>query len=66
MSTVAGAIDTRDGALEAGDVIYAVNRKPVASLSELRARLGELKTGDAVVLHLDRRGELMFLAFVAD
>jgi serine protease Do len=66
VTTVAGSIDTRDGTLEAGDVIYAVNRKPVASLSELRALLGELKSGDAVVLHLDRRGELMFLAFVAD
>ena len=66
VSTIAGAIDTREGALEVGDVIYAVNRKPVAGLSELIRLLGELKSGDGVVLHIDRRGELMFLAYTAE
>jgi serine protease Do len=62
-STVAGAIDSRDGGLSAGDVVYAINRRPVAGLAELRAVLDELKTGDPVVLQLERRGELMYLAF---
>jgi S1-C subfamily serine protease len=62
-STVSGALDAREGGLAAGDVIYAVNRKSVVGLTELRAALGELRTGAPVVLQLERRGELMYLAF---
>jgi hypothetical protein len=32
----------------------------------LRATLDALKAGDAAVLHLDCRGELMFLAFTVE
>ena len=39
VSTVAGTLDTRDGGLAAGDVIYAVNRKPVRASAELRTAL---------------------------
>lgn len=66
VATVAGAIDTRDGALQSGDVIYAVNRQPVSTLADLRQVLGTVATGQAVVLHLDRQGELLFLAFTAE
>jgi S1-C subfamily serine protease len=62
-STVAGAIDARDGGLAAGDIVYAVNRRPVAGLSELRVALDAMKPGDPVVLQLQRRSELMYLAF---
>ncbi len=65
-STIAGAIDTRDGGLAPGDVVYAVNRRPVRGLAELRAALSALRTGDAVVLQLERRGELMYLAFTIE
>jgi serine protease Do len=65
VTTVAAAIDARNG-LEPGDVIYAVNRIPVNGLTELRAMLEKLKPGAPVVLHLDRRGELIFLAFTAE
>src|SRR5688572_20503134 len=65
-STAARGIDAREGGLAAGDVVYAVNRKPVASVAELRAALDQLKSGDAVVLHLERRGELLFLAFTVE
>jgi serine protease Do len=65
-STVARGIDARDGGLSEGDVVYAVNRQPVANLGELRTVLEQFKSGDAVVLHLERRGELMLLAFTAD
>lgn len=65
-STVAGAIDARDGGLAAGDVVYAVNRQPVVDLEELRARIDALTPGAPVVLHLERRGELMFLAFTVE
>ena len=65
-STVAGAIDSREGGLAAGDVVYAINRTPVVGLAELRTVLDGLKTGDSVVLQLERRGELMYLAFTVD
>ena len=65
-STVARGIDAPEGGLLAGDVVYAVNRKPVKAISELRAILDQFKTGDSVVLHLERGGELMFLAFTVE
>jgi len=65
-STAAGAIDSRDGGLAPGDIIYAVNTKPVAGLAELRAALDALKPGDPVVLQLERRGSLMYLAYSAE
>ena len=65
-STVPGAIDSRDGGLSPGDIVYAVNRTSVSSLEELRAIIDALKPGDAVVLHLERDGELMYLAFTIE
>ena len=44
-STAAGAIDSREGGLAPGDIIYAVNTKPVASLAELRAALDAAEAG---------------------
>jgi serine protease Do len=65
-STAAGALNPRDGGLVVGDVIYAVNRTPVSNVTELRAALDGMKSGDAVVLHLERRRELMYLAFTLE
>jgi serine protease Do len=65
-STVAGALDARDGGLDVGDVIYAINGAPVAGLAALRAALDQFKAGDAVVLHVERRGELRYLAFTVE
>jgi S1-C subfamily serine protease len=47
-------------------VIYAVNRVPVSGLGDLRARLEKLQIGDPVVVQLQRRGELMYLAFTLE
>ena len=66
VSTAAGALESREGGLAPGDVIYAVNRAPVASLDDLRASLGKLATGDPVVLHLERGGGLLFLSFTLE
>jgi S1-C subfamily serine protease len=63
---VAGAFDARDGGLAQGDVIYAVNRKPVTRLGELRTMIEGFKPGDPVVLQLERRGELLYLAFTVE
>jgi serine protease Do len=65
-STVAGAIDSADGGLAPGDVIFAVNRTPVASVADLRGIIDALRAGDAVVLHLERHGELRYLAFTVE
>jgi len=65
-STVVGAIDARDGGLAPGDVICAVNRKQVAALGDLRVAIDQLKAGEAVVLQLERVGQLMYLAFTVD
>ena len=66
VSTTPGVLDTRDGELRAGDVIHVVNRQPVAGMSDLRAALAAVKTGDPVVLHVERGGELLYVTFVAD
>jgi serine protease Do len=63
---VAGAIDSADGGLAPGDIIYAVNRTPVATVPDLGALLDALRVGDAVVLHLERQGELKYLAFTVE
>jgi serine protease Do len=65
-ATVSDAIDSREGRLAAGDIIFAVNRQPVAKLSELRAVVDGLKSGDPVVLQLERRGEFMYLTFTIE
>jgi serine protease Do len=65
-STVAGAIDARDGGLTSGDIIFSVNRTPVRCVTELRAALDTLKDGDPVVLQLERHGELVYLAFTVE
>ena len=39
---------------------------PVAGLSDLRAALAAVKTGDPVVLHVERDGELLYVTFVAE
>jgi serine protease Do len=49
-----------------GDVIHAVNRLPVAALSELRASLARLRAGDPIVLQVNRQGELLFISLVVE
>ncbi len=66
VTTVEGALDSRDGGLSPGDVIFAVNRTPVRSVAELRKAVDALRIGDAVVLQLERRGELKYLAFTIE
>jgi S1-C subfamily serine protease len=65
-STVAGSIDAREGGLAAGDVVFGVNGLPVTSVAELRTAIEAFKEGDAIVLQLERRGELMYLAFALE
>ncbi len=66
VSSTPGTLDTRDGELRAGDVIHVVNRQPIAGMADLRSALAAVKTGDPVVLHVERGGELLYVTFVAD
>jgi S1-C subfamily serine protease len=46
-----------------GDVIYALNGVSIRGLAELRAAAERMKPGDAVVLQVERKGQLHFAAF---
>lgn len=48
---------TRDGSIFLGDIITAVNGKPVESIRQLALQLDELRVGDAVALSLLRKGK---------
>ena len=51
-----------DESLQVGDVIYALNGVSVRGVAELRSALASLESGDAVVLQVERGGQLRFLA----
>jgi serine protease Do len=65
-ATVQGVLGAREGGLAVGDVIYALNQTRVSELGQLRDAMASLKPGNPVVLHVDRRGELMFIAFTVE
>jgi len=52
-----------DSGLETGDVIHALNGVTIISLETLSAGIQQLKPGDAVVLQVERDGNLQYLAF---
>ena len=56
----------RDGQLLPGDVIRALNGRPTGNLAGLRAALEELGANDAVVLQVERGGELRYVSFVLE
>jgi serine protease Do len=53
---------TGSGSLQQGDVIYALDREPIASIEALREALDAVKPGDPVVIQIERDGKLMFLS----
>jgi serine protease Do len=63
VAVVARITDSAGIALATGDVIHAVNARPVADVETLRAVLAAFKHGDAVVLQIERQGGLEFLGF---
>ena len=52
-----------DSGLQTGDIIHALNTKPIDSVETLRRAVRELKSGDAVVLQIERDGGLQYLPF---
>ncbi len=58
-SNVAAAF--RTGGFLPGDVIYAVNRQAVGDLTQLREALSGHRTGQVLVVQIERLGRLMYL-----
>ena len=62
---VGRAVDliTPDTGLQAGDVIHQLNLTPIDTMETLRTAVNQLKTGDAVVLQVERSDGLSYLSF---
>ncbi len=54
---------TPETGLQTGDVIHALNTTPITSMEALRAAVLALKTGDPVVLQVERTDGLSYLGF---
>jgi serine protease Do len=52
-----------DAGLATGDIIHAINNRPVDTVDNLRSALSTLKAGDAVALQVERQGKLQFVSF---
>ena len=52
--------------LIAGDTIHSMNGASVTCIDDLRTALGQLKPRSAVVLQIERNGQLSFLGFELD
>jgi serine protease Do len=52
-----------DTGLQTGDVIHALNTTPITSMDVLRSAVLSLKTGDPVVLQVERSDGLTYLSF---
>jgi len=54
---------TPDTGLQTGDVIHSLNTTPITSMDGLRSAVLQLKTGDPVVLQVERSDGLTYLSF---
>lgn len=54
------------GVLETGDIIYSVNRTPVATLDGIKKTLARFSPGDVVVLQVEREEKLRYLEVTVD
>ncbi|MGA8027756.1 MAG: trypsin-like peptidase domain-containing protein [Bryobacteraceae bacterium] len=52
--------------LETGDVIYAVNRRVIGSVDQLRSVLDAMKSGEPAVLLIERDGHLIYVPLELD
>jgi serine protease Do len=61
-----GGSRTVDTGLKTGDIIRVVNRTSLQTVSQLQAIVRDLKSGDPVVLQVERGGKLQYIAFEMD
>ncbi|PYX92488.1 MAG: hypothetical protein DMG71_17865, partial [Acidobacteria bacterium] len=47
----------------AGDIICAIDRTPLQSMSQFQEMVHNLKPGDPVVFQIERKGKLQYLSF---
>jgi serine protease Do len=59
----AGTPFSQQGRLAQGDVIYAINGKPVDGVERLKSALAALPQNAPFVLHVEREGTLLYLSF---
>jgi serine protease Do len=52
-----------DSGLQAGDIIHQLNTASVDSVDTLRTAVGKIKTGDPVVMQVERDSGLMYVSF---
>ena len=57
---------SQQGRLQIGDVVYALNGRPIASVEELKKAAGAVQPGAPAVLLIERQSTLMYLAFRAE
>jgi len=62
ISQISGANALETG-LEAGDIIRAIDRTPLQTMSQLQELVRNLRSGNPVVLQVERAGKLHYLAF---
>ena len=55
-----------DIGLTTGDIIHAVNNRPVDTVDNLRSALTQLKSRDSVALQIEHQGKLQFVTFELD
>jgi serine protease Do len=55
-----------EAGLRPGDVIHQVNRQPIKSLADLNTITASLKTGDVVVIQVERRNTLSFITITLE
>ena len=58
-----GGSNAVDTGLETGDIIRTIDRTPLQSIAQFRVIDRILKSGDPVVLQVERSGRLQYLAF---
>lgn len=57
---------SRQTPLQTGDVIHRLNGSPITTLQGLREALASVKLGEAVVLQVERDGQLTYVSFTRD
>jgi serine protease Do len=55
-------VPNSEGQLKPGDLIHGLNGTVIKTVAELRSGIQRLKVGDAVVLQVERDGELLYVA----
>lgn len=54
---------TPDSGLQTGDVVHQLNTTQIDSVGTLRTAINQLKTGDSVVLQIEREDGFLYLSF---